>query len=267
MEKLIVLGTGHAFVTKCYNTCFAISNGKENILVDAGGGNGIIGILQKAQIPVTDIHNAFVTHRHTDHLLGMVWVIRSIASLILTDRYDGTFKIYCHIELVNNILALTDATLDKELTDLIGKRIILIPVADGQKEILAGYEVTFFDIHSTKAKQFGFTTKINNGKTLTFLGDEPYNSLCKEYVENIDWLLSEAFCLYSEREIFKPYEKNHSTVKEACELATKLNIKNIVLWHTEDKNIEQRKQLYTTEGKIYYNGNIFVPNDLEVIEL
>jgi len=44
-------------------------------------------------------------------------------------------------------------------------------------------------------------------------------------------------------------------------------LQKLVLWHTEDKNIEQRKQLYTTEGKIYYKGNVFVPNDLEVIEL
>lgn len=267
MEKLIVLGTGHAFVTKCYNTCFAITKGKEYILVDAGGGNGILGVLEKAQIPFAGIHNAFVTHRHTDHLLGMVWVIRSIASLILTDRYEGNLNIYCHRELVNNILSVTDATLDKVITDLIGRRIILVPVADGQKEILAGYEFTFFDIHSKKEKQFGFTTKLNSGNTLSFLGDEPYDSICREYVENSDWLLSEAFCLYSEREIFKPYEKNHSTVKEVCELATQLNVNNLILWHTEDKNIEQRKQLYTDEGKMYYNGNIFVPNDLEVIEL
>jgi len=267
MEKLIVLGTGHAFVTKCYNTCFAITNSDEYILVDAGGGNGIIGILEKCQIPVFGIHNAFITHRHPDHLLGMVWIIRSIGSLILTERYNGNLNIYCHIELVKNIISVIDATLTKEITELIGNRIILVPVVDGQMEILVGYEFTFFDIHSKKEKQFGFTTTLKSGKTLAFLGDEPYNSVCKEYVKNSDWLLSEAFCLYSDREVFKPYEKNHSTVKDASEIATQLNVKNLVLWHTEDKNIEQRNQLYTAEGKMYYNGNIFVPYDLEVIEL
>ena len=42
MEKLIVLGTGNAMATKCYNTCFAIEDGEEYFLVDAGGGNGTI---------------------------------------------------------------------------------------------------------------------------------------------------------------------------------------------------------------------------------
>jgi len=33
------------------------------------------------------------------------------------------------------------------------------------------------------------------------------------------------------------------------------------------KNIQQRKELYSAEGKKYYQGNLFVPNDLDSIEL
>ena len=35
----------------------------------------------------------------------------------------------------------------------------------------------------------------------------------------------------------------------------------------EDKNIEHRQELYLEEGKAYYDGNLFVPDDLDVIEL
>lgn len=267
MDRLIVLGTGNAAVTKCYNTCFVLTNEKDYILVDAGGGNGILSILEKAQVPFFKVQNAFVSHKHTDHILGMVWVIRKIAALILSDQYEGNLNIYCHNELAHTILTITNATLDKCMTDLIGKRIILVPVVDGQKETLNGYEFTFFDINSNKAKQFGFRARISNGKILTFLGDEPYNPLCKEYVENSDWLLCEAFCLYRDRGIFKPYDKHHSTVKESCELGTQFKIRNLILWHTEDQNLTHRKELYTNEGKDYYEGNLYVPNDLDVIEL
>ena len=41
-ETLILLGTGNATVTKCFNTCFAIKTGEEYFLVDTGGGNGIM---------------------------------------------------------------------------------------------------------------------------------------------------------------------------------------------------------------------------------
>ena len=40
-----------------------------------------------------------------------------------------------------------------------------------------------------------------------------------------------------------------------------------MLWHTEDKHIDQRKQLYTAEGRAYYTGDLYVPDDLDVIEL
>mgnify|MGYP000123117461 CR=1 FL=1 len=82
MERLIVLGTGNAQATHCYNTCYAMQKGEEYFLVDAGGGNGILSQLDKAGIPLESIHNIFVTHAHNDHILGMVWMIRMLAPFI-----------------------------------------------------------------------------------------------------------------------------------------------------------------------------------------
>lgn len=126
---------------------------------------------------------------------------------------------------------------------------------------------SFFDIRSKKAKQFGFCLELDENKKLTCCGDEPYTDLIKNYAENSDWLLHEAFCLYSQAEIFKPYEKNHSTVKDACEIAEKLHIKNLLLYHTEDKNLAERKNLYAEEGLQFFHGNLFIPDDLESITL
>ena len=50
-------------------------------------------------------------------------------------------------------------------------------------------------------------------------------------------------------------------------MSTHLNVENLILYHTEDKNIEHRQELYLEEGKVYYDGNLFVPDDLDVIEL
>lgn len=45
-ERLVMLGTGHATVTRCYNACFLLSVPGCNLLVDAGGGNGILRQLE-----------------------------------------------------------------------------------------------------------------------------------------------------------------------------------------------------------------------------
>jgi ribonuclease Z len=267
MESIIVLGTGHALVTKCYNTCFALYDGDEYFLVDAGGGNGILSQCEQAGIQWGNVHHLFVTHRHTDHVLGAIWVIRVIGRMILSGNYAGNLNIYCHAQLGDAILTICEVTLQKNITDLFGDRLRIIKVDDEEKKQILNYSIVFFDIHSTKAKQFGFSTRLNNGRRLTCLGDEPYQSSCYPYVNQCDWLLSEAFCLYSQRDIYKPYTMNHSTVKDACELAQKMNVKNLVLWHTEEDNLAHRQKLYTVEGKLYYNGNIFVPNDLDYIVL
>lgn len=268
MEKLIVLGTGNASVTKCFNTCFLLQDEQERyLMVDAGGGNGVLTQLEKVNVPVSQIHQLFVTHKHTDHLLGVIWIIRTIGQLMNNGKYEGDFHIYCHDELVSIMKEICEMTLVGKITKLFGERIHIHEVKDGEERQILDYKIKFFDIRSTKAKQYGFVTTLNNGKRLTFCGDEPYQEHCYEYAYQTDYLLHEAFCLFEERDKFKPYEKCHSTVKDVAELATQLEVKNLLLWHTEDKNISKRKSLYKKEAKKYYKGTIYIPYDRESILL
>ena len=174
MERnLIMLGTGNAMVTKCYNTCFAVQNGEEYLLVDAGGGNGILGRLEEAGIPVDKIRYMFVTHAHTDHVLGVVWVIRKVAAMMRAGSYEGNFKIYCHEELADTIMQLCRLTLVRKFTCFLGDRILIKKVKDGGEKKAAGMVLTFFDIHSTKTKQFGFRACFEDGMVLSCLGMNP----------------------------------------------------------------------------------------------
>ena len=213
------------------------------------------------------IHEIFMSHEHTDHLLGLIWLIRMIATKMKKGQYEGNLNIYCHADLKEIILTITRLTVQAKFFNMIGERIFIHPVEDTEERDILGYHVTFFDIHSTKAKQFGFTMNLKNGKKFTFLGDEPYQEHEEVYAKDADWLLHEAFCLYADRDKYKPYEKHHTTVKEACENGEKLGAKNLILYHTEDKNLANRRELYTAEGSLYYHGNLIVPDDLEQIVL
>lgn len=266
-ELLYVFGTGNAQSVNFYNTCFALRDDDEYFIVDAGGGNGILKILRDMDVPLEHIHHIFVTHEHTDHILGIVWMVRMLATGIRKGTYEGDAWIYCHEDLVDTIMTLCRLTIQGKFYKLLGDRIHLVPVKNGDTCHILDYDVTFFDIQSTKAKQFGFTTTLKNGKKLTCAGDEPYNPACEPFVKGSDWLLHEAFCLYEERDKWKPYEKNHSTVKEACELAETMRIPNLILWHTEDSHTSDRERLYKAEGTAYYHGNLYVPEDRTIIEL
>ncbi|MCD8166873.1 MAG: MBL fold metallo-hydrolase [Bacteroides sp.] len=266
-SRLIILGTGNAMVTHCYNTCFAIQSGEEYFLTDAGGGNGILVQLEKAGIPFPAIRHMFVTHGHTDHVMGTVWIYRKIASMMIGDTYKGDFTIYCHDEVKQIITTMCRMMLGKKFLQFMDNRIRIQEVGPGEKLSISGMEVTVFDIHSTKMKQYGYRAVLPDGQKLVCLGDEPYHESTRPYVEGCDWLLAEAFCLYSEREKFKPYEKHHSTALDAGKEAEELRVKNLVLYHTEDSNLIQRKERYTQEARQNFSGNVYVPDDLEVISL
>ena len=239
----------------------------EYFLVDAGGGNGILAQLEKAEIPLESIHHIFLSHEHTDHILGMVWMVRMIAAKIKQGAYEGNLHLYCHSDLAEPFLTIVRLTVQGKFVKLIGNRIFVHPLEDEQEQEFLGYRVRFFDIRSTKAKQYGFTMQLRNGKRFTFVGDEPYREHEEVYAKGADWLLHEAFCLYSQRERFSPYEKHHTTVQDACQTAETLGVKNLILYHTEDKNLARRKELYTEEGKPWFTGNLYVPEDLEVFVL
>lgn len=265
--NLTMLGTGHALVTECYNTCFVLSEDEKYFLVDGGGGNTILKQLKDAGIKLSGIHDVFITHKHTDHLMGIVWVVRMICYSMNHGNYEGVLNIYGHDEVLTLLRDMCRSLLWEKEFALIDDRVKLYEVSDSDCAEIIGHKTTFFDIGSMKAKQFGFFMELEDGGILTCCGDEPLKEKGMQYAENSKWLLHEAFCLYAERDDYHPYEIHHSTVKDACQLAEKLSVQNLVLYHTEDDHIADRKSRYTQEGVRFYHGNLFVPDDLETIRL
>ncbi len=262
-----MLGTGSALVTKCYNTCFLLNAGSGDMLVDAGGGNGILAQFEKTGYDVHNLHYAFLTHGHTDHILGMIWVVRRIAQLVYADDYEGVFTLYGHDESIEMLDAFCRMVIPSRFYRYIGDRLVFKTVADGEEWDAIGCRFTAFDIGSDKTKQFGFRVDLPDGRVLACLGDEPYNRVAEKYVKGCDWLMSEAFCLYADREEFKPYEKFHSTALDAGRDAETVGAKNLLLYHTEDRTLDTKSVAYAKEAKVHFSGNVVVPNDLDVIVL
>ena len=106
--ELTMLGTGNALVTECYNTCFAIKEKEEYFLIDAGGGNGILHQLKYAGIDWKKIHTIFVTHKHVDHIMGIVWMVRLICQRISQGEYDGEVILYGHEEALELVREMAE---------------------------------------------------------------------------------------------------------------------------------------------------------------
>jgi len=237
------------------------------LLVDGGGGNGLLYQLLQSGNDWRDIHDIFITHKHIDHLLGIIWLLRLFLQGMSRREYDGTVNIFAHAEVIEILRKLAVLLFEPRETRFIDDRLLLITVHDREEKTIIGETFLFFDIHSSKAKQYGFRVTLNNGKTLCCCGDEPCSEEFFSLVKNCDVLLHEAFCLFCEKDRFEPYKKSHSTVKDACELAEKLNVQRLVLYHTEDSDIANRKKRYIEEGKAYFHGKLLIPDDLDTIDI
>ena len=259
--RLTMLGTGNAMATECYNTCFAIDDGEYCFLVDAGGGNGIIRQLRQAGIRYDRISDIFITHRHADHITGMIWIFRLLSRPRSADVESLQVNIYGHDEVIDVLNMFVDKLYSEREQRQIRQSVRLVTVKDADTAMVLDHEVTFFDIRSTKAKQFGFTMRLADGK-LTCCGDEPYQPHELRYAEDSKWLFHEAFCLDAQKDEYRPHEKHHSTVKDACEIAQTIGVQNLVLYHTEDGDLSHRSARYQKEGSEYFKGQLFVPDDL-----
>ncbi len=264
--RVIWLGTANAHAMNFYNTCFAIRDHKKTFLVDSGGGQFLIRQLQKAQIGYNDIHDIFITHNHLDHILGLFFLLRDIAHRMDDDKYDGDLRIFGSKEVINTIRKSCDLLLDR-VTKYFDNRIKFIEIHNGETFNIIGQEVTFFDTHSETKEQFGFTMKTKNDVRFAYLGDVPYVDDEYEYVKDVDYLVHEAACKQADRKLFKPEERGHSTLKQACENYHKTGARYLIITHTEDHLGDKRGPQYRHEAAADHHTMIMVPDDLETIFL
>ena len=268
MEKIIVLGTGSGITINCYSLSALLENNKGNyLLIDTGSGNQILNHLKMKNIDINRIHDIFISHKHIDHLWGIVPLLRYIMQQYSKHNYSGILNIYCAEEIKEIVDMFIRETFHKAHENLYKEIVKYHFCEDGKKFNIIGYEVEAIDTESIECTQYGFKTTLNSGKTLAFLGDVPCSKNVYSRIKNPDWVLHEAMCLEKDKKKVKPHEKNHSTVKDVAITMNKLNIKNSLLWHCIDNDIENRKVLFNKEAKEHFQGNVYVPDDLDEIEL
>jgi ribonuclease Z len=184
-----------------------------------------------------------------------------------TGKFGGELTVYGHGELLEDVRRICEISFTKSDFRQLDRRIIFETVGNNETRMIGPYKVTFFDVLSTKMKQFAFQLTLTNGEKLVFLGDEPCDKENLHRIQGCDWLLAEAYCLYRDREKYTPYRFNHNTVKDSCIMAENAGTRNLVLWHTSDGYYGCRRELYTEEGLQYYRGKLYVPDDLDIIVL
>lgn len=249
----------------CYNACFLMVNNSKYFLVDSGGGAILLKQLKLLNIKPEDIHDIFISHIHIDHMLGCIWLIRYLLPKYYKNRIEKETRIYGSNGVIEVIKELCNLLMPDDFKYLLGTKIVFIKITDNYKCNIIDNEYQFFDLQSYKVQQFGFNTKISN-EILSFIGDECYSEKIQKYIENSKWLIADAYTCGEDAEKDDPVKNHHhSSVKYISKIADNLNIKNLILIHTLDNDLDNRRKKFTIDAKKYYNGNVIIPDDLETI--
>ena len=263
--KLHIAGTGHATVKNNYNTCFVVENNNQYLLVDAGGGKQILKNLESLNIDVNKISYGFISHNHTDHLLGYIWIMRVVFYGYIKNKRTDDFHLYGSNECLNAVETIFKITCGEKLWNkFINNKVFMHEIKDNSTAQIIGLNIKFFDTLADDMPQMAFV--VNNNE-FVFCGDVPINEKYYNELLNAKYLWLEVFCLEKDRGNNIAPLKKHKTLEEACEIANKLNPQTLILSHTDDDTDGTRKDRFIKVAKTIYKGNIFIPNDLEVIEL
>lgn len=265
--RLIFLGTGSADAIRYYQTCFVISNGNgEDLLVDTGGGGGILRQLSDANTPLEHIRHIYITHKHLDHFWGLFWILRFLGSKIAKGKAQN-LHIYASKTIIGIIKEISPLFLKEKVTGLYDNKILFHLIDDGENITINDWTLRPVNVESEKEEQFGFILSYDDSKKLVFAGDEPLRGKLLTLAQDAQYLIHDAFCLERDREHYRPQDICHSTAQDAAKTAQEKHAKNLILVHTEDTTFGKRKTLYSTEARESFNGNILVPDDLEMVDL
>jgi len=263
VENLKILWVWAALPMTMENTHFLVTDWKDNLQVDSSWG---LTFAQKIRRKEIYFENIFLTHCHTDHFLWFFNMLRTIRVDILK------LNIYCSKEVEKNIRIISNLILKTSINNFFDDWTIrFINIDNLEEKNIWNFNLKLLNLNSTKMEQYWFLLEYNSKKIL-FFGDEAFRVMQRndlEELSNIDYLIcewlipeSQSIAWWWKIDIDKMH---HITARQAWRIVKKLNTKNLIIIHT--KEIENRQELLKQDALSVFDGNVFVLEDGEEIEI
>jgi len=243
------------------NTYFLIEDWENKLQVDAWWG---LWLAQKVKSKDAYFENIFITHSHSDHILWIIHLFRTITKEI------PKLNIFCSKKVEKDIRTIAKITIKKQINDMFDNWIInFINIDNLEEQKIWEFLLQPINLYSEKMEQYWFLLKYKDKKIL-FFWDEAYWVFKRNDLERfkwIDYLICEA--MIPEKMSLKWWWKididkmHHITSQQAWNISSYLESKNLILVHT--KEIKDREKELLEDARKKYNGKIIIPNDWYIL--
>jgi ribonuclease BN (tRNA processing enzyme) len=237
MAALTFLGTSGSVVTRermCAGILF------EDNLIDVGF--GVLANLIKARAKLDSINTIFISHTHSDHIgdfTGLIW------AMAMENRTKP-------IQVVSSLATATvlDKILELQSTprDWVKFGINFQRPENVRTRCLK-------TMHQPETFAYRFDT---GGSDFVYGGDTLRYDKLAEFARGCDLLIHDATFLDGEESIAKI--TNHSTAREAGEIAKLAQARRLALTHIAPTN-ERAHDRYKAEGSAVFDGEVILAQD------
>ncbi|MCH8916604.1 MAG: MBL fold metallo-hydrolase [Alphaproteobacteria bacterium] len=273
--RVTLLGTGAPPpVLNRFGPATLVEVGPEKFIFDAG--RGAMQRLHQLQIPFADITGIFLTHHHSDHVVGFVdlwltgwigrpWGKRSVPLKVWGP--EGTRQMAEHLPLA----FATDIRVRSENYPAEGVKLEATEISEGLVYDEGGVKVTVFKVDHGGEALMAFGYRIDyRGHSAVISGDTTFNENLIRHAEGTDLLIHEvtmaAGAAVENEELIRRIGRNHTFPEQAGEVFARVKPRLAVYTHLLLFGSAQAEDLIpATRAK--YDGPLEVGEDLMQIDV
>lgn len=258
--KVTLLGTGSAWPDADRSSpAFLLEHDNIPYLIDCGG--GVSHQLMKVNIPPSKLKTIFLTHIHIDHCVDFPSLI---FGAYLTGK-EGSFNLFGPLGIKKFVDGIFNHAYDfaKPMLKSLRNKDIIIDIKEQMEGVV--FKENSLTVSTLPVEHGGFPTigyKFEaNGKSIVFSADtEPCDNIVT-LSKDADLLILD--CSFPESFGLK---KGHCIPSQAGKVATDAKVKKLCLVHLFPV-CKGKEEEILEEVRKHYNGEVFIGNDLDIVEI
>lgn len=246
--KITFLGTGAPLAPQRAGLGLLLeAPGCDPLLLDTCGGFELFRRLGRSGVEPTRVHHALLSHRHGDHIGGVMALAIAVSPLHLYGPPDA-------LEAAESLFGLTYPELSAPGREH-------HPVEPGRSYRIAGFDLEFFAVEHRVPT---LAVRVRHGdRLLAYSADSLPCEALVDCARGADLFVCDALCGSEDR---PDAARNlmHPTAREAAEMARRAGVERLALVHLARYADPAAMR---SEAQAHFGGEILVPDDLDVIEL